>query len=48
MEERQYRVIETLGEGGFGTVFRAEMLSAGGFAKQVALKVLHADRGLPE
>lgn len=48
MEERQYRVIETLGEGGFGTVFRAEMLSAGGFAKQVALKVLHTDRGLPD
>ena len=48
MEERAYRLIETLGEGGFGTVYRAEMVSAGGFSKQVALKVLRADLEMPE
>ena len=48
MEERAYRLIETLGEGGFGTVYRAEMVSSGGFSKQVALKVLRADLEMPE
>ncbi len=41
---RQYRVVETLGSGSFGTVYRAEFLGVGGFTKQVALKVLNLDR----
>ena len=40
-QRRRFRILETLGKGGFGTVYRAEMQSAGGFAKQVALKVMH-------
>jgi serine/threonine-protein kinase len=46
-EARRYRVLETLGRGGFGTVYRAELIGAGGFAKQVALKVLNSDGALP-
>lgn len=40
---RRFRVIETIGKGGFGTVYRAEMSDAGGFSKQVALKVMTYD-----
>ncbi|MFT5680093.1 MAG: serine/threonine protein kinase [Myxococcota bacterium] len=40
---RTYRVLEAVGKGGFGTVYRAEMLGPGGFSKPVALKVLNAD-----
>jgi serine/threonine-protein kinase len=40
---RRYRILETLGRGGFGTVYRAELLAAGGFTKQVALKMLSAE-----
>ncbi len=32
-----------LGRGGFGTVYRADLASAGGFRKSVALKVLNTD-----
>lgn len=37
---RRFRILETIGKGGFGTVYRAEMTDAGGFSKQVALKVM--------
>lgn len=40
-EPRRYRVQEVIGRGSFGVVYRAELLSAGGFSKPVALKVLH-------
>ena len=40
---RRFRILETLGKGGFGTVYRAEMTDAGGFSKQVALKVMTYD-----
>jgi len=40
---RRFRVVETLGRGGFGVVYRAESTSHGGFTKQVALKVLRKD-----
>ncbi|MCO4743557.1 MAG: protein kinase [Proteobacteria bacterium] len=39
---RCYRVVAPIGQGGFGTVYRAELLGGGGFSKQVALKMLHA------
>jgi serine/threonine protein kinase len=40
---RRYAVQEVLGQGGFGTVYRAELAAAGGFRKVVALKVLNED-----
>src|SRR4030095_17108487 len=40
---RRYRVLEPVGRGSFGTVYRAELLGDGGFAKMVALKILNAD-----
>ena len=40
---RRFRVVGTLGKGGFGTVYRAEMTDAGGFSKQVALKIMTFD-----
>jgi len=46
---RTYHVQSTLGKGGFGTVYRAELKGEGGFTKLVALKVLNADmEGLDE
>ena len=42
-EIRRYHVIEAVGKGGFGTVYRAELIGAGGFKKSVALKVLNPE-----
>ena len=39
---RRYRIMETLGEGGFGKVYRAEMQATGGFLQEVALKIVSA------
>jgi len=41
---RRYEVLETVGVGAMGTVYRARLHGKGDFAKQVALKVLHADK----
>jgi serine/threonine protein kinase len=48
MVGKQYRILETLGKGAFGTVYRAEVLGAGDFKKQVALKVLDYSGDAPE
>ena len=40
---RQYRIIDVVGRGGFGTVYRAELSASGGFSRQVAIKVLNRD-----
>jgi len=42
-EGRSYKVLRTLGVGGFGTVYHAELQGESGFRKQVALKVLNPD-----
>jgi len=42
-ESRRYRVIEAVGRGGFGTVYKAALLGPGGFRKTVALKVLNPE-----
>ncbi|MFZ5476072.1 MAG: serine/threonine-protein kinase, partial [Myxococcota bacterium] len=48
MSQRRYRLLELLGEGGFGKVYRAELQTAGGFTKEVALKVLRPEAGPDE
>ncbi len=48
MVGKQYRILETLGKGAFGTVYRAEVIGAGDFKKQVALKVLDYSGDAPE
>ena len=41
---RQYELVSQIGEGGFGTVYRARMMGRSGFQKAVAVKLLRADR----
>jgi len=41
IEAKQFQIIDTVGKGAFGTVYRAEMTGPGGFRKPVALKVLN-------
>ena len=40
---RSYRLISVLGGGGFGSVFRGELVGASGFSKQVAIKLLNEE-----
>lgn len=42
-EHRRYEILNVLGVGGFGTVYRARFVGEGGFSKEVALKVLKPD-----
>jgi serine/threonine protein kinase len=42
-EARRFRLLEPVGRGGFGVVYKAELLDPDGFSKLVALKVLHRD-----
>jgi serine/threonine protein kinase len=41
-ESRGYRLVSALGKGGFGTVFRAQLITKSGFTKPVAVKLLNA------
>jgi serine/threonine protein kinase len=40
---RRYRIVQAVGKGAFGTVYRAQMTGEGGFTKDVAIKLMNAD-----
>ncbi len=42
-DSRAYRLLSTLGAGGFGSVYRGELQGASGFSKQVAIKLLNEE-----
>ena len=44
--ERRFVLLEELGRGGFGTVYRGKLHGAPGFVKNVAIKVLNAEAEL--
>lgn len=43
--DRRYRLLDTIGIGGFGSVRRAELLGGSGFKRYVAIKFVTADDG---
>jgi len=47
-EARRYRILDVVGEGGFGKVYRARLEGAEGFAKDVAIKLLTDDEAPDE
>ncbi len=42
-DRRRYRITAVIGAGGFGKVYRARMEMAGGFSKEVAIKLVNRD-----
>jgi hypothetical protein len=40
-ESRTYRIVSLIGQGGFGKVYRARLETRSGFAREVAIKLLH-------
>ena len=45
---RQYRIVEVIGQGAVGTVYRAEYVGGSGFRRQRALKMLRRDARGPD
>jgi serine/threonine protein kinase len=42
-EGRRYRILDLIGRGGFGHVYRARLEGPEGFTKEVALKMVRAE-----
>jgi serine/threonine protein kinase len=42
---RRYAIVEAIGKGAFGTVYRARLSGEGAFSKEVAIKLLRSDLG---